>query len=47
MSSGETAIEPRPIDGTYRPLTSSGERTPSFFAIAATLSAPTSRVSCA
>src|SRR5690349_12256557 len=45
MSSGVTAIEPRPIDGTYAPLTLSGVRTPRRFAIAATLLAPTSSVS--
>jgi hypothetical protein len=47
MSSGETAIEPRPIAGTNWPRTSSGVRTPSFRAIPATRPGPTSSVSCA
>jgi hypothetical protein len=47
MSSGETAIEPRPMAGTNWPRTSSGVRTPSLRAIAATCAGPTSRVSCA
>ena len=38
MSSGDTAIEPRPIDGTYAPLTSSCERTPIRRATSATFS---------
>ncbi len=47
MSSGETAIDPRPIAGTYAPFTSSGERTPIRRATSATRSGVTSRVSCA
>ena len=46
-SSGETAIEPSPIAGTYAPFTSSCERTPMRRATSATFSGSTSRVSCA
>jgi len=44
---GDTSIAPSPIEGTKAPSTSSGERTPSFRAIAATASGVTSSVSCA
>ena len=47
MSSGDTAIEPRPRAGTYAPRTSSGVRTPSRVAIAATRLGVTSSVSWA
>src|ERR671939_52802 len=44
-SSGVTARDPRPIDGTYAPSTSSGDRfrsTPSRYAMFAMFSGPTS-----
>src|SRR5919202_6555408 len=46
MSSGETAIDPRPSDGTYAPSrVFSDDWTPSLCAMAATRSGPTSSVS--
>src|SRR6266496_2872101 len=46
MSSGVTAIEPRPIDGTYAPSdVFRSVRTPSRYAMFATFSGPTSSVS--
>src|SRR5215217_2626495 len=43
-SIGVTTRAPRPIEGTYAPLSSSGVLTPSALAIFATFSGPTSSV---